>query len=75
MTRNIGRAVAWIVVGVIVDLLEAAAYLIAIGLLTAVLGTVLPLAAAFVIALLSVSVSFGYRMARRVERARRGGQS
>ena len=75
MTRRIGRITAQIVVAVLVDLAEAATYFIAIGLLTALLEHVLPLEAAFVIALLCVSTVFGHRMTARIERARRGDQS
>lgn len=67
MTRRILRIVAYVVV----DLFEAAMYFIAIGLLTALLGLMLPLTAAFAIALLGVSTCFGYRRARLIERTRK----
>ncbi|MEU4576577.1 hypothetical protein [Nonomuraea sp. NPDC023979] len=70
MTRRILLALAWIVL----DLIEAAAYFLAVALLTALIGLVLPLAAAFAVALLGVSVCFGYRQALRIERARERGE-
>lgn len=71
MTRRIVRVVAWIVWGVIVDLLELAALMLAVGLLTALLGLMLPIDVAFVVALLGVCTVFGYRRARLIERNRR----
>ena len=72
---SIRRTIAQILVAVIVDMVEASAYFIAIGLLTVLIGLALPLAAAFAIALLGVSICFGYRRAIRIERARQGEQS
>ena len=64
MTRRIARIIALIIAGLIVDLAEAAACLVAVGALTVLLGLVIPLAAAFVIALLTVCTLFGYRRAQ-----------
>jgi hypothetical protein len=72
--QRIARATACIVVGVTLDILEAAAYFLAVALLTALIGLVLPLAAAFAVALLGVSVCFGYRRTLRIERARERGE-
>lgn len=72
--RRIVGTIARIVVAIALDILEIAAYFGAVALVTALLGLVLPLAAALVVALLSVSVCFGYRQARRIERARMRGE-
>ncbi|MEU6781526.1 hypothetical protein ABZ912_20160 [Nonomuraea angiospora] len=73
--RHIARTIIHIVVAVALDLLEVAAYFGAIALVTALLGLVLPFTAAFVVALLGVSVCFGYRKARQIERARMRGEN
>ncbi len=71
--RVLGAAYCFIV-GLAVDLLEAAAYFLAVALLTVAIGLVLPLGVAFAIAFLGVSTVFGYRRARAIERARERGE-
>jgi hypothetical protein len=66
--------IGYIAVRVARDLLDAAAYFAAVALLTALLALLLPLAAAFAVSLLGVSVCFGYRRARQIEQARMRGE-
>jgi hypothetical protein len=72
--RKVARVLACIVGGVVLDLLEAAAFFLTIALVTFLLSLLLPLAAAFAVALLGVSVCFGYRRALQWERARERGE-
>ncbi|MGW4664057.1 hypothetical protein [Streptosporangium sandarakinum] len=69
-TARIIRALAGIVLSAALDLLDMLMYFAAVALLTFALRMALPLPAALVISVLTVSVWWGYRFARRVERAR-----
>lgn len=63
-----------VLAAIALDLLEAAAYFLAVALLTALIALLLPLPAAFAIALMAVSVWHGYRTARRIQHARERGE-
>lgn len=63
-----------VLAAIALDLLEAAAYFAAVALLTFLLSLVLPVVAALVVALVGVSVCFGYRRALQWERARERGE-
>lgn len=73
-TRLLFRAIACLTVDLALHLLEAVACLAAIGLLTALLGLLLPLPAALLISILAVCIAFGSLMAHRIERARTRGE-
>jgi hypothetical protein len=68
------RVAARVLAYIILDLLEMLAYFAAVVALTFVTALVLPAAVALVASLLTVSVLFGYRTARRIERARMRGE-
>ncbi|MDF5759184.1 hypothetical protein [Spongiactinospora sp. TRM90649] len=74
MIARLPRMLLAIAVGVVLDLLDALAYFASIAVSTAILVIVLPLPVAFAVSLLAVSVVHGYRIARRIERARERGE-
>ncbi|MFI7044732.1 hypothetical protein [Streptosporangium sandarakinum] len=63
-----------VLLGVLLGALDAAAHLLAVAVLTVIAGMVLPLPAAFVLALLAVCAVSGYLTARRIDRARMRGE-
>ncbi|MDF5758762.1 hypothetical protein [Spongiactinospora sp. TRM90649] len=74
MIARLPRVLRLLVLGVVLDLLDALIYFAAIAVSTVMLVIVLPLPVAFAVSLLAVSTWHGYRIARRIERARERGE-